>query len=281
MGAGFGGEVASYYAKYRRGYPPAVIDFLVAAFGLSEDDIVLDLGCGTGQLARPIADRVRAVVAVDPEPEMLALARHAAAERRAANITWTLGTDSDVPAVGALLPRRALAAVTLGNAIHLMDHQRLFRTTLPLLRPGGGIAVIANGTPLWQQDSACSRALRTGLERWFNTSLTSACGTDSVSRGRYAEALAATGYGGIRETVLIDRTETLDLDHLVGSLYSAIPCDQLPPPAQRPTFAEHIQRAVHPHLPFTEHIRVVAVTGQVLPEPDVPAAQRPADLPAG
>jgi hypothetical protein len=29
--AGFSGEVATYYAKYRRGYPPAVVDALVEA----------------------------------------------------------------------------------------------------------------------------------------------------------------------------------------------------------------------------------------------------------
>ncbi len=30
------------------------------------------------------------------------------------------------------------------------------------LKPGGGIAVIANGTPLWQQPSDWSRAVRPG-----------------------------------------------------------------------------------------------------------------------
>lgn len=47
---GFGGEVAEFYRQYRRGYPPTVIDTLTSAFGLTSDDIVIDLGCGTGQL---------------------------------------------------------------------------------------------------------------------------------------------------------------------------------------------------------------------------------------
>ena len=59
MDPDFRGEVADFYHKYRRGYPPAVIDMVMDAFGLTGDDIVVDLGCGTGQLALPIAGRVR------------------------------------------------------------------------------------------------------------------------------------------------------------------------------------------------------------------------------
>jgi hypothetical protein len=56
-GLGFGDEVAEFYHQYRRGYPPAVIDTLTGAFGLTSDDILIDLGRGTGQLTLPIARR--------------------------------------------------------------------------------------------------------------------------------------------------------------------------------------------------------------------------------
>jgi 2-polyprenyl-3-methyl-5-hydroxy-6-metoxy-1,4-benzoquinol methylase len=69
--AAFGGEVAEFYQRYRHGYPEAVIDLLAGAFGLTPADVVIDLGCGTGQLALPLARRVRAVLGVDPEPAML------------------------------------------------------------------------------------------------------------------------------------------------------------------------------------------------------------------
>jgi ubiquinone/menaquinone biosynthesis C-methylase UbiE len=48
---GFSGEVVEFYHKYRHGYPDAVIDVLADVFGPSSRDIVVDLGCGTGQLA--------------------------------------------------------------------------------------------------------------------------------------------------------------------------------------------------------------------------------------
>jgi hypothetical protein len=55
----------------------------------------------------------------------------------------------------------------------LMPHERLFAIALTILRPGGGLAVIANSTPLWQQPSDWSQALRDGLEQWLGTRLES------------------------------------------------------------------------------------------------------------
>ena len=57
MNAGFSGEVVGFYAKYRRGDEPEVIDWLTQTFGLDSHGIVLDLGCGTGHLAIPPAAR--------------------------------------------------------------------------------------------------------------------------------------------------------------------------------------------------------------------------------
>jgi ubiquinone/menaquinone biosynthesis C-methylase UbiE len=124
MAGDFGGEVAAFYGRYRRGYPPAFVDVLVRALRLDGGDVAADVGCGTGQLAIPLAGRLRAVVGVDPEPALLALAGQAATGRGLVNVTWVLGSDSDLPALSALLGEHALAAVTIANAIHLMAHER-------------------------------------------------------------------------------------------------------------------------------------------------------------
>jgi cyclopropane fatty-acyl-phospholipid synthase-like methyltransferase len=52
---GFRGEIAGYYARYRRGYPATVVDAIAAAFDLGPADTVLDLGCGTGEAGRGVA----------------------------------------------------------------------------------------------------------------------------------------------------------------------------------------------------------------------------------
>jgi SAM-dependent methyltransferase len=259
MELGFSGEVADFYHRYRHGYPAAALDALAGAFGLTGQDVVVDLGCGTGQLALPMAARVRAVVGVDPEPDMLRRARQAARERAVSNVTWMIGADTDIPALRALLGDNSVAAVTIGQALHWMNRDDLFPAIIPLVRPGGGVAVVTNGTPLWLQDTDWSRALRGYLEHWLGRKLTFACGTDERSQQRYRDDLASAGFDVLATAV--DYVAELDLDQLVGGIYSALPVTQLPAPDQRPAWAEQIRRAVAPHEHFREHVHVAILAG--------------------
>ncbi|QKV75610.1 trans-aconitate 2-methyltransferase [Amycolatopsis sp. Hca4] len=252
----FGGEVSEYYQRFRRGYPSEVADVLATAFALSGDDLVLDLGCGTGQLTRALAPRVGAVLGMDPEPAMLAQARRATAEP---NVGWLLGADSDVGALQAVLGPRRLAAVTVAQALHWMDHERLFAAVRPLLRPGGGVAVVTNGEPLWLQDTPWSAALRDVVSAYLGTLVHRTCGTDDASQERYAKALAAAGYA-VSSTV-VEYSAPLSVDELAGGVFSAMSPDQLPAPDARPAFTERIRAAVAPHGPLREHVRVRLLTG--------------------
>jgi ubiquinone/menaquinone biosynthesis C-methylase UbiE len=261
MDLGFGGEVAELYHIYRHGYPAPAIDALVDVFGLSAQDLVVDLGCGTGQLAVPIAGRVRAVVGMDSEPDMLRRARQAARDAAVSNVSWMLGTDADLPSLRGLFGERSIAAVTIGQALHWMRHEEVFRSAGPLLRRGGGVAVVTNGTPLWLQNSAWSRGLREFLARWLGSRPTFACGTDEPSQHRYQAALARAGFEVSAAAVAY--VAELSFDQLVGGVYSALPLDRLPPPDQRPAFAEQLRAAVGPHDHFSEPVHVAILTGRI------------------
>ena len=251
---GFRGEVADYYQRYRRGYPPPVFDELAEAFSLTGDDVVLDLGCATGQLALPMAARVGAVIGMDPEPDMVARGRAEAAGRGLGNVTWVVGADTDVPALGAALGERSLAAVTIGQALHWMAPVPLFRALRPLLRPGGGVAVINNGRPLWLHDSGWSRALRAFLEAWRGRKLVGTFGADDEDRAGYRANLVEAGFTVHERSV--DHSVTMDLDQVVGNVLSALPVTELPPPDRRAALADEIGEAIGPHAPFTEPVRV-------------------------
>jgi SAM-dependent methyltransferase len=258
---GFGGEVADLYHSYRHGYPPSAVDVLVDAFGLSPEDLVVDLGCGTGQLAMAIAGRVRAVVGIDPEPDMLRRGRQAVRGAGASNVSWMLGSDADLPALSGLFGEGSIAAVTIGQALHWMRHEELFRSAGPLLRRGGGVAVVTNGTPLWLQDSPWSRGLREFLAGWLGTTPTSPCGTDEQSQHRYRAALTRAGFEV--SSAAVDYVAELSFDQLVGGVYSALPVDRLPPPDQRPAFAEQLRTAIGQQDHFSEPVHVAILTGRM------------------
>lgn len=265
-GQDFSGDVAAYYEEFRRGYPPPVLDALRSTFALDADptagDAALDLGCGTGQLTLPLAAHVRTVIGMDPTPDMLSRARAAAARHGVRNGLWLLGSDTDVPALADLLPAR-LALTVIGNAIHWMRHEELFRALRPITRPGGGVAVIANGTPVWAQQSDWSRALHTVLEEHFGHPLAVSCGTADADRERYAGALAAAGFTDVRQST-VDYEGELTFEQLLGTVWSAVPASALPAPADREAFAARLRAALPPgRAVYPEHVRVSILTGQV------------------
>lgn len=259
MDLGFGGEVVDFYQRYRRGYPGPVIDALVAAFALTDDHLVVDLGCGTGQLALPLAERVRAVVGIDPEPDMLVAARGAAERRGQANIGWMIGAAADISTLISLLGAGSVGAVTIGQALHWMDHDALFTAARPLLAEGAGIAVVTNGTPLWQQDAAFSHALNEVLEQWLRSPSTATCGTDEDSQQLYRQSLTAAGY--TVSSTEIRYLDELNLEQIIGNVYSAMSVDRMPLPAQRAGFTARIAEALEPHAPFIEEVRVQLLYG--------------------
>ncbi|WP_064446031.1 class I SAM-dependent methyltransferase [Micromonospora sp. NBRC 110037] len=254
MATGFGGEVATYYARHRRGYPPEAVDALAAVFGLGPDDTVVDLGCGTGQLSIPLADRVGAVVGMDQEPDMLAIARRAALDQGTANATWVLGGDSDVPALSRLLGEGSVGALTVAVAIHFMDRDALFEAARPLLRSGGGIAVVTNGEPLWMQDTEWSIGLRGCLERMVGYPVTGRCQTDEDGRRRNREALVGAGYRYEETSVRYDAP--LTVDDMVGGVFSAMSAERLPTLHQRAEFAADVREALGGVDVVTERVTV-------------------------
>lgn len=257
-GRGFRGEIADFYRAWRRGYPDAAVDAIADTFGLTAEDTVVDLGCGTGQLTIPLAARAGTMLGVDPEPDMLAAGADTAAERGVHGIEWVTGTDADLP---GLLAGRAVAAVTVGQALHWMDHERVFAGVRSGVRAGGGIAVVTNGAPLWLHDVAWSRALRDVLESWLGIELSATCGTDDASQARYRDALTAAGFAVA--TTIVESADELDVDAIVGGVWSAMSPETLPPPAERPAFTARVAEAIRPHAPFVEPVRVTVLTGRV------------------
>ncbi|XVV16846.1 class I SAM-dependent methyltransferase [Actinoplanes sp. CA-131856] len=244
-GLGFQGDVVDYYQRFRRGYPPAVVDALAAAVKLDNSGLVLDLGCGTGQLTLPIASRTRAVVGMDPEPEMLARARQLS---RARNVTWILGADVDVPAVGAMLGRTGAASDESRGAVHRSGPPH------PPGRLGSGgdqrkpgmVArrrVVPGSARLPGELARRVRRLRLRHGRGQSAAL-----REAFDRGRPARIENQFHY-----------VDTIDFEHLIGGLYSAFSIDQLPAPDERADFEVRL-RAALPET-FEEPVAVSMLIG--------------------
>ncbi len=110
----------------------APFDDLFALITVREGLRVIDLGCGTGELTRRLADRLpyATVLGIDSSPAMLERAR---GEERP-GLSFSLGAIEGIAGEGDLIFSHA--------ALHWVgDHRALVPRLMGLVRPGGQLAV--------------------------------------------------------------------------------------------------------------------------------------------
>lgn len=150
---------AAYYDRYRPPYPAALLDDLRARVPLDGSGRLLDLACGTGQIAFALAGDFDEVWAVDQEPEMIEFARRKANGLGVTSIRWVVAAAEDVALDGGF------DHVTIGNAFHRLDRDAVAGRFISLIRPGGCVALLWSEPP-WRGDRPWQGALNEMLERW-------------------------------------------------------------------------------------------------------------------
>ena len=115
-------------------------DLLVDNLPLEEDDVVADVGAGTGYFSFRIAPSVPRgeVLAVDIQPEMLAIIRERAEEEGIDNVRGIRGTVTDPN-----LPEAGVDLALIVDAYHEFSHPREMALALRrALRPGGRLILV-------------------------------------------------------------------------------------------------------------------------------------------
>ena len=132
-------SAAQYYLSGRPFYSSLLIRRVVELCGLNAAHRVLDLGCGPGQLAAAFVPFVGEVIALDPEPEMLEIAKKSSGHL---NIRFVQGASSDL---GPQLGR--FQAVTIGRAFHWMDRAATLNVLDAMIQPSGAVVLFGDNHP--------------------------------------------------------------------------------------------------------------------------------------
>jgi len=168
---------AAYYDRYRLPYPPALLEDLRIRARVNGTGRLLDLACGTGQIAGALADGFREVWAVDQEEESVSFARQRAQERGAGHVVWLTGRAEDVQLDGFF------DLIAIGNAFQRLRRQVVAERAMSWLVPGGCLALLWGGSP-WEGEAHWQRVMAGAFEGWMRT----AGATDRVPAG-WAEAM--------------------------------------------------------------------------------------------
>jgi ubiquinone/menaquinone biosynthesis C-methylase UbiE len=188
-------------------FTEAVLDVAAVAPGQR----VLDIGCGTGVLARAARDRVGPagrVVAVDPNDGMLDVARRASAE-----IDWKAGVAEELPAPDASFDR----SISQFALMFFTDTAAAFAEIARVTRPDGRVALA-----VWDQLESNTGYARLAdlLERLFGPRAAQALQTPF--RLGDASTLAEIAAGDIADPRVTSHRGTARFESLDAWLHTEI-----------------------------------------------------------
>lgn len=246
------GDRALAYHRFRPRYPDALGKWL-GALGISEGTGVADLGAGTGILTQTLRALGATVFLVEPNREMLAIAREAfAADPRVRFV--------DGRAEATSLSDQSVDWIAAGQSFHWFDAEATRQECQRILRPGGC------GLLAWIDRAAESDPVMAAFE-----ALLARWSTDygnTTYRARNLEYEALRFFRGPVESAAFETAQRLDEDGFVGrfasSSYMPAPDDERFPAARGDAlelFAEHCDGGGL----ITLRYRTVAFVGTLVP----------------
>ena len=125
------GRTAEDYATHRAGFPDRLYDGLQRLGIAFKGSQVLDLGTGTGTLARGFARRGAEVTGLDPAAPLIEQARRLDAEA-GVTVAYRVGRAEETG-----LPAESFDIVAAGQCWHWFDRPRAAAEAMRLLKPGG------------------------------------------------------------------------------------------------------------------------------------------------
>jgi len=131
------GRTAEDYVVHRIGFPDSLFERLQRDGIGSPNQSVLDLGTGTGVLARGFARGGCKVIGLDVSPLLIAESKRLDAQA-GLKIDYLLG-----PAEGIPLPTESVDVISAGQCWHWFDRRAVLGESLRLLRPGGMLLIAA------------------------------------------------------------------------------------------------------------------------------------------
>jgi ubiquinone/menaquinone biosynthesis C-methylase UbiE len=209
---------AWYYARYRPDYPEKVFQLLIDRFELNKKSRVLDLGCGTGQIALKLAHYVAEVIALDPQEDMLQEGRALASAGKINNITWLAGESGNLESLESQIGK--IDITCMGRSFHWMDRTKTLHDLYKITKPGGGIALMGDTAPRFRPDVPWIKIIDDTARDWLGEERKAGtAGTFSVIPKRHEDFIRESEFTDF-EVTDIHQTRQWTIDQIIGYQYS-------------------------------------------------------------
>jgi SAM-dependent methyltransferase len=245
---------AEYYAVGRPPYSGQLADTMARELSLDGSGQLLDVGCGPGVLALPLARLFDQVTALDPEPGMLQAGRRRCQQAGVANVRWVQGVAEDIAAL-SLGPCRA---VTFGQSFHRVRRLEVAEAVYDLLVPGGSLALISHDVddarprPTGPGHPEVPRAaVRKLILGYLGDATRQYIATWNEGQpARFEDTLSQTRFGGSRTIYAPGRPDLIvDIDTVVASYFSLSYAAPRWFGDRRADFESDLRHLLHEHSP--------------------------------
>lgn len=203
---------AYYYAQYRIPYPEDFLAEIRNRTHISGKGRLLDLGCGTGEIAIPMAPFFREVLAVDINSEMLAEAKSKSDRLDIGDIQWISRNAEQFTA-----ERNSFELITIGAAFHWMNRNTIAQNARNWLLPGQPITIWGYNS-IWTGTADWNSIVRRIIQKWLGKKRRAGSGEFDTALDPHEIILTKLNYK--IDEVKFDFDFTWTIDHLIGYLYS-------------------------------------------------------------
>lgn len=131
------GHAADEFQRYRPDYPAALYDRVLSAIPEERRDRAMDLGAGTGIVTAHLFRHFREVIAVEPDVGMASKIAELLPGVMIRNVT----------AEDCVQPPDTVDLISIANALHWMNDQRVFANARSWLRAGAVLAIFDRPLP--------------------------------------------------------------------------------------------------------------------------------------
>ena len=250
---------ADAYVRFRVPYPTVLLEGVRRRARLSGAGRLLDLGCGPGRVALPLAPLFREVWAVDLEPEMLAAGRAAAARRGVANVRWIVGRAEDVA-----VPDGSIELVTMGESLHRFDQPVVLRKVLASLQPSGSVAALGSVHPWQDSREPWQCRFKEVWDRWVPAGAAAAHPAAHQPVLTSGQVFARAGFEDVTEDEF-DMPHVWTVESLIGYAYSTSVLSRKALREQAGMFEADLRQtllACHPRNVYPARVRFWCAVGR-------------------
>lgn len=204
-----------YYAKYRPGIPKEVIDVIVKHFDIKPTDRVLDIGCGTGQVALAMDGKCKEMICVDPDPEMIKWAKKMTKDCKT-KLIWINCPAEDLGKFKKKLGTFKLA--TFCRSFHWVNQEQVLKDLNALIKEDGGVALFGDKS-FWTGEEKWQKAVKKVIQKYLGEERRAGKGKFQPPKEPWDEILRDSPFKFVKihDVSLI---RTWDIENIIGYLFS-------------------------------------------------------------